>query len=176
MAEIHDKQAAVVPEALTAQNIKPQGPGIILTNKSASRETYNFYNNIQNGNGWASPEFNKVTTSATLNAGDSQFVSLDTNFKGRVQRGSQHQTRTRFCGMTACCFPSNCAASYTHQHLPTCGWRRRRQGGSSPICCMGDVGEDPQEVEKAGVEKLSTRAEFTSISILYVKVVCRVRH
>jgi len=41
---------------------------------------------------------------------------------------------------------------------------------------MGDVGEDPQEVEKAGVEKLSTRAEFTSISILYVKVVCRVRH
>ena len=89
MAEIHDKQAAVVAEVLTAQNIKPQGPGIILTNKSASRETYNFYNNIQNGNGWANPEFNKVTTSATLNAGDSQFVSLDTNFKGRVQRGSQ---------------------------------------------------------------------------------------
>ncbi|EMC94286.1 hypothetical protein BAUCODRAFT_228063 [Baudoinia panamericana UAMH 10762] len=82
MAEVNPVHA-VAREAVT-----PKGPGIILANTSHEQCTYNFYDNAQNGNGWAVPTFDHPTASVTLKAGATQFVSLHTDFKGRIQRGS----------------------------------------------------------------------------------------
>lgn len=84
------KAAAAAVFAFTTQEADTQqGPGIVLTNKSGAQCNYNFYNNTTNGDGWANPEFNNATASVTLGPGQTQFVGLDTSFKGRVQRGTQ---------------------------------------------------------------------------------------
>ena len=63
-------------------------PGVILENKSGSSQDYYFYNNLENGDGWASPNFNDPLKYITMPAGEIAYVSLDTSFKGRVQRGT----------------------------------------------------------------------------------------
>lgn len=64
-------------------------PGIILSNKSKNSCHYFFYNNYWNGDGTAGANFDKPFTNILLSAGQTQFVSLPTSFKGRVQRGTQ---------------------------------------------------------------------------------------
>lgn len=68
---------------------KDDGPGIELKNKSSKTCTYYFYDNFWNGNGTAGANFDKPLKNVTLSPGHSQFVSLPTTFKGRVQRGTQ---------------------------------------------------------------------------------------
>ncbi|KAI3399109.1 hypothetical protein diail_7688 [Diaporthe ilicicola] len=80
--------AAFAVQSAAAQPEQQQGPGVVLTNKSGTQCSYNFYNNTANGDGWANPEFNNATASVTLGAGQTQFVTLDVSFKGRVQRGA----------------------------------------------------------------------------------------
>ncbi|MCJ1369415.1 hypothetical protein MMC20_000626 [Loxospora ochrophaea] len=65
------------------------GPGIVLVNKGSSSTSYSFFDNISNGDGTADPNFTSALKTVTLAAGETQFVSLDTSFKGRVQRGTQ---------------------------------------------------------------------------------------
>ncbi|MCJ1317936.1 hypothetical protein MMC15_003263 [Xylographa vitiligo] len=67
----------------------PNGPGIVLSNKSAQQQTYVFYDNFWNGNGTAGANFDHPGTSVTLQPNETQFVSLPDTFKGRVQRGMQ---------------------------------------------------------------------------------------
>lgn len=64
------------------------GPGIILTNKSAKACTYFFYDNFWNGNGTAGANFTHPLKSTTLAPGKTAFVSLPATFKGRLQRGT----------------------------------------------------------------------------------------
>ncbi|KAK7720933.1 hypothetical protein SLS64_001226 [Diaporthe eres] len=82
-------ETAAVFAFTTQEASAPEGPGIVLTNKSGGQANYNFYNNTANGDGWANPEFNNTTASVTLDPGQTQFVPLDSSFKGRVQRGTQ---------------------------------------------------------------------------------------
>lgn len=85
----NEPETAAVFAFTTQEADAQQGPGVVLTNKSGAQCNYNFYNNTANGDGWANPEFNNTTASVTLDAGQSQFVALDSSFKGRVQRGTQ---------------------------------------------------------------------------------------
>lgn len=62
------------------------GPGVWLTNSSSSDQTYSFYNNASNGNGSANPTYTDPTATETLAPGQSKFVSLPSDFKGRVQK------------------------------------------------------------------------------------------
>ncbi|KAH0380102.1 hypothetical protein KCU92_g7776, partial [Aureobasidium melanogenum] len=64
-----------------------KAPGIILSNKSTVDETYYFYNNYWNGNGTAGANFDHPLKSVHVTAGHTEFVSLPSSFKGRVQRG-----------------------------------------------------------------------------------------
>jgi len=64
------------------------GPGILLTNKSSKQQDYVFYNNFWNGVGTAGANFDHPDKTVSLAPGASQFVSLATTFKGRVQRGT----------------------------------------------------------------------------------------
>lgn len=64
------------------------GPGIVLTNKSAKEQTYFFYNNYWNGNGTAGANFNHPFKSVKLASHAKKFVELPESFKGRVQRGT----------------------------------------------------------------------------------------
>jgi hypothetical protein len=66
------------------------GSGIILHNKGSGPQTFYFYENTDNGNGWADPSYGDahLPNAPTIQAGDSTFVPLDKSFKGRVQRGT----------------------------------------------------------------------------------------
>lgn len=50
-------------------------------------ETYYFFDNYWNGNGTAGANFDHPLKSVHVPAGHTEFVSLPTSFKGRVQRG-----------------------------------------------------------------------------------------
>ena len=69
--------------------VRPQGPGIILTNKSKKKEHYAFYNNLWNGDGKAGANFDHPDPQVTLEAGESKWIGLSEKFKGRVQRGTE---------------------------------------------------------------------------------------
>ena len=66
----------------------PDGPGIVLTNKSGKEESYAFYNNYWNGDGTAGANFDHPDPIVSLQAGESRWISLAESFKGRVQRGT----------------------------------------------------------------------------------------
>ncbi|KAH6668179.1 hypothetical protein B0J14DRAFT_600010 [Halenospora varia] len=68
---------------------RANGPGIHLTNKGTTTQTFNFYDNYWNGVGTAGANFDHPMLPTTLAAGKTTFVSLPTTFKGRVQRGTQ---------------------------------------------------------------------------------------
>ena len=51
--------------------------------------TYNFYNNLWNGNATAGANFNYPESPTTVEAVKEVFVSLPSSFKGRVQRGTE---------------------------------------------------------------------------------------
>lgn len=73
--------------AAPATSVHADGPGIILANHSKKEEHFFFYPNYWNGNGTAGANFDKPSTSISLKAGQTHFVSLAASFKGRVQRG-----------------------------------------------------------------------------------------
>lgn len=66
-----------------------QAPGILLTNKSAKKNTYFFYDNFWNGNGEAGANFDKPLKHVEVGPNATVHVPLDLKFKGRVQRGDQ---------------------------------------------------------------------------------------
>ncbi|KAI2634497.1 hypothetical protein GGS21DRAFT_543582 [Xylaria nigripes] len=65
------------------------GPGILLTNTSAKKNTYFFYDNYWNGNGTAGANFDHPLKSVEVGPNQTIYVPLDLSFKGRVQRGDQ---------------------------------------------------------------------------------------
>ncbi|KAJ2992537.1 hypothetical protein NUW58_g2131 [Xylaria curta] len=65
------------------------GPGILLTNKSAKKHTYFFYDNFWNGNGTAGANFDRPLKHVEVGPNQTVHVPLSVNFKGRVQRGDQ---------------------------------------------------------------------------------------
>ena len=67
---------------------QPEGPGIVLTNKSDHSQAFAFYNNFWNGDGTAGANFDHPDPQVTLEAGESRWISLPESFKGRVQRGT----------------------------------------------------------------------------------------
>lgn len=67
---------------------RASGPGITLTNKGSKSQLFSFFENIDNGNGWAVPDYTNAKFPTTLKAGETKFVSLKSGFKGRVQRGN----------------------------------------------------------------------------------------
>ncbi|KAI0200931.1 hypothetical protein F4808DRAFT_145495 [Astrocystis sublimbata] len=60
------------------------GPGILLTNRSAKKHTYYFYNNINNA-----ANFDRPLKHVEVGSNKTVFVPLSLSFKGRVQRGDQ---------------------------------------------------------------------------------------
>ena len=62
-------------------------PGVWLMNKGSEDKTFYFFDNLSNGCGTASPNFNSPNKTVPLKAGALQFVPLDISFKGRVQAG-----------------------------------------------------------------------------------------
>lgn len=83
-----DVRAAVHLEALSSSHDDGKAPGIVLSNRSASDETYFFYDNYWNGNGTAGADFDHPLKSQYVPAGHTMFVSLPSSFKGRVQMAS----------------------------------------------------------------------------------------
>ncbi|KAI1369847.1 hypothetical protein F5Y08DRAFT_347416 [Xylaria arbuscula] len=73
--------AAAAPQA--------QGPGILLTNHSAKKNSYYFFDNFWNGNGTAGANFDKPLKHVDLAPNQTIYVPLEVTFKGRVQRGDQ---------------------------------------------------------------------------------------
>ena len=66
-----------------------QKPGAIIYNRSGKECKYAFYNNTTLPNGSQAASFTNPSPVITLKAGESKFVGLDRNFKGRVQRGTE---------------------------------------------------------------------------------------
>lgn len=88
------EQAAQTTDAvqlMAAAAAAPQasGPGILLTNKSARKNTYYFYDNYWNGNGEAGANFDHPLKKVDVGPNQTIHVPLSTSFKGRVQRGTQ---------------------------------------------------------------------------------------
>ncbi|KAK8085811.1 hypothetical protein PG997_007082 [Apiospora hydei] len=65
------------------------GPGIQLTNKSAKKHRYYFYDNYWNGNGEAGANFDHPLKDVEVGPNATVFVPLKLEFKGRVQRGNE---------------------------------------------------------------------------------------
>ncbi|TRX95651.1 hypothetical protein FHL15_003609 [Xylaria flabelliformis] len=89
-----EKQMAQAAEAVefmtaTAAAPGPSGPGILLTNKSAKKNTYFFYDNFWNGNGTAGANFDHPLKHVDVGPNQTVHVPLSLAFKGRVQRGDQ---------------------------------------------------------------------------------------
>jgi hypothetical protein len=75
---------------MTAAYEEPQeGPGIVLTNASGKECEYFFYDNFWNGDGTAGANFDNPLKSVNLQPNNTEFVSLPSTFKGRLQRGTQ---------------------------------------------------------------------------------------
>ncbi|KAI1387876.1 uncharacterized protein F4822DRAFT_444405 [Hypoxylon trugodes] len=81
----HPSPAPEIKAAATEAN----GPGILLTNKSAKKHTYYFYDNYWNGNGTAGANFDHPLKHVDVNPNQTIHVPLTLAFKGRVQRGDQ---------------------------------------------------------------------------------------
>ncbi|CAJ2507689.1 Uu.00g088750.m01.CDS01 [Anthostomella pinea] len=78
--------AAIKTLAAAATTSAP-GPGIQLTNHSAKKNTYYFYDNYWNGNGTAGANFDHPLKHVELAPNQTVHVPLSVSFKGRVQRG-----------------------------------------------------------------------------------------
>lgn len=66
------------------------GPGVVMTNKGKESQTFAFFKNKANGNGWAAPEFDNPdpeVPSVTIQPGGTTYVKTPYHWKGRVQRG-----------------------------------------------------------------------------------------
>lgn len=66
------------------------GPGVMLTNKANKAQTFTFWKNTRNGNGWADPEWNNpdpAVPAVTIPAGETKYVAIQAEWKGRIQRG-----------------------------------------------------------------------------------------
>ena len=88
--QLHQKRDATLGATFTwGDPDDGTSPGVILENKSAQSESYFFFDNISNGDGTADPNFNAPSKYITMPPGLTAFVSLDSSFKGRVQRGTQ---------------------------------------------------------------------------------------
>ena len=74
--------------AAPANDHHADGPGILLTNRSAKEGRYVFYSNYWNGNGTAGANFDHPHVSVAVVSKQTRFVSLPASFKGRVQRGT----------------------------------------------------------------------------------------
>jgi hypothetical protein len=64
----------------------------MITNKANKEQSFVFFKNHKNGNGWADPEFkipDPQVPSVTIAPGKTQYVKIDLDWKGRVQRGSK---------------------------------------------------------------------------------------
>ncbi|KAI1132851.1 hypothetical protein F5Y10DRAFT_291809 [Nemania abortiva] len=83
------------PEALATNTVHlmaataASGPGIMLTNKSAKKNTFFFYDNYWNGNGTGGANFDHPLKNVEVGPNQTTYVSLELGFKGRVQRGDQ---------------------------------------------------------------------------------------
>lgn len=80
------RDAPATPSGCPGQS----GPGIMLSNKSSTDQSFVFFKNHKNGNGWADPEFkipDPDVPSVTVGPGTTQYVKIDIDWKGRVQRG-----------------------------------------------------------------------------------------
>ncbi|KAI0443508.1 hypothetical protein F4803DRAFT_550127 [Xylaria telfairii] len=86
-----DAKAESIGGFMTVMAVEPQasGPGILLTNKSAKKNTYFFYNNLWNGNGTAGANFDHPLKNVEVGPNQTVHVPLELSFKGRVQRGDQ---------------------------------------------------------------------------------------
>lgn len=84
-------QAESTGEFMTAMAVAPKasGPGILLTNKSAKKHTYFFYNNLWNGDGKGGANFDHPLKNVEVGPNQTVYVPLELSFKGRVQRGDQ---------------------------------------------------------------------------------------
>ncbi len=91
--EVHEAEAqsadTVSFMAAAVSEPKASGPGILLTNKSAKKNTYFFFDNFWNGNGTAGANFDKPLKHVDVGPNQTVFVPLSVDFKGRVQRGDQ---------------------------------------------------------------------------------------
>ncbi|KAG9237196.1 hypothetical protein BJ875DRAFT_454322 [Amylocarpus encephaloides] len=69
------------------------GGGVNLTNKGATKQTFNFFDNIANGVGTAEPDYkNYLKFDGDINTvgpGKTVFIPLYDEFKGRIQRGTE---------------------------------------------------------------------------------------
>jgi hypothetical protein len=68
------------------------GPGIMITNKATKDQSFIFFKNQKDGNGWADPEWHTPdpnVPSVTVGPGKTQYVKIDLDWKGRVQRGDK---------------------------------------------------------------------------------------
>ena len=68
------------------------GPGVQITNKANKAQSFIFFKNHKNGNGWADPEFripDPDVPSVAIGPGKTQYIKIQLDWKGRVQRGSK---------------------------------------------------------------------------------------
>jgi hypothetical protein len=80
---------AAYEEPMSISSADDGGPGIVLTNASQGECEYFFYDNYWNGDGTAGANFDHPLTSVKLQPNETQFVSIPSTFKGRLQRGTE---------------------------------------------------------------------------------------
>ena len=79
--------APIAPRQASPCDGQVNGPGICLQNSASSEQTFSFFQNTGDSNGAAFPAKDPVEGLDTVvPAGESRWVSLALDFKGRVQR------------------------------------------------------------------------------------------
>jgi len=80
--------AAPIP---ASSNAAITGSGVLINNIGTLTTEYCAFENSDNGNGWAVPNFDTPSQCITLAPGKSQFMALPTTYKGRIQRTKHFQ-------------------------------------------------------------------------------------